>query len=107
MRRSVGHGVLHLGLNRDHANALVLAIFDLFVLLDKITRSATARAETVCAAIALQSILLANFTTLHHLYDPVAPTAGQGVVAAAVSIEEAPSLQLRVFVEAMMLLRDR
>lgn len=59
-------------------------------------------AEAVSATVALEPIPLPHVTSLHHLDDPLAAAAAEGVPADAVTIEEGPVVELGIFVKTMV-----
>jgi len=58
--------------------------------------------QTVLASVALEAVSLAYVVPLHHLQNPLHSTVSETVPAAAVSVEEGPALQLRIFMQAVM-----
>jgi len=100
----VHHAALHLdGL---HGNGRLLADLllelGLLVLLDEIAGRAAASAEQVLAAIALEVVLAADLTAVHHLNDPLAAELGQTEPGTAVAVDRTVSLEIAILVQAVM-----
>jgi hypothetical protein len=102
LRSTIMHSFSMSWLLANKCLLLALPAFDFLVLLSQVAWSTATRHETIRASITLQAIPLSDFSSLHHLDDPVECAAGQSAVAETVEVEHAEVLELGILVESVM-----
>ena len=83
-RPAIVHGtIIRSRLLADEGDLLALTRLDFLVLLRQVTWRAAAGHQAVGAAIALETVLLTDLASLHHLDDPVETAAAECAVSQA------------------------
>lgn len=86
----------------DEGLLLALSAFDFLVLLGQVAWRTTACHQTISTPVAFQAIFLSDFSSLHHLDDPLERTAGQRAIPETVHVEHTEVLELSILVESVL-----